>query len=262
MSKKFTSLLVLVAAILLAVPAQAQIAKKAAKQQIAVLKTGPVKSVDLKKAKAAKMKAEAQLEGQAFTGKMFNYLQASLEKVQDDKDVLEKQMEENFRTLKNGNVASFRYNGATSSKGFVNPRYISFDAVKPSARRASNRAEVVDANGIITAIPEGDTKIYQRSGFGYYVSSQQLYYAAQQGNIEITELEDGTVYFKDFFSNVSVGTYVKGTKEGNKITIAGGQVVYFWTSYGYGLKTGLASYDETANKWISSADTVAVPFGK
>ena len=258
MSKKFTSLLVLVAAILLAVPAQAQIAKKAAKQQIAVLKTGPVKSVDLKKAKAAKMKAEAQLEGQAFTGKMFNYLQASLEKVQDDKDVLEKQMEENFRTLKNGNVASFRYNGATSSKGFVNPRYISFDAVKPSARRASNRAEVVDANGIITAIPEGDTKIYQRSGFGYYVSSQQLYYAAQQGNIEITELEDGTVYFKDFFSNVSVGTYVKGTKEGNKITIAGGQVVYFWTSSGYGLKTGLASYDETANKWISSADDIVL----
>ncbi len=197
MSKKFTSLLVLVAAILLAVPAQAQIAKKAAKQQIAVLKTGPVKSVDLKKAKAAKMKAEAQLEGQAFTGKMFNYLQASLEKVQDDKDVLEKQMEENLRGVKNGKRFSLLSDGKVSTMILSNPRVVTFNANQVSTRRASHRAEVVDAAGIITSPAEGEHKFYTRSGTAYYVGNNKVYSADQSGHVEIVECADGTIYIKD-----------------------------------------------------------------
>ena len=67
-----------------------------------------------------------------------------------------------------------------------------------------------------------------------------LYYDDQVGTIEITELADGTVYFKDFFSQVSADTYIKGTKEGNTITIPSGQVVYFFTSSGYGMRTGFS----------------------
>ena len=230
MSKKFTSLLVLVAAILLAVPAQAQIAKKAAKQQIAVLKTGPVKSVDLKKAKAAKMKAEAQLEGQAFTGKMFNYLQASLEKVQDDRDVLEKQMEEDFRAVKYGKRASLLASGSVSSKLVVNPRTLTLSTNQPSARRASNRAEVVDANGIITSPAEGEHKFYNRAGTAYYYNNS-VYTADQSGIVEIVECADGTIYIKDIVTRFAQGAWVKGTKAGNTITVAGAQPQLYVSSY-------------------------------
>ena len=67
MSKKFTSFLVVLAALLLTVPTQAQFAKKAAKQTT-VLKAGPLKVNDVQKVKAAKAKAESKLEGQAFRG--------------------------------------------------------------------------------------------------------------------------------------------------------------------------------------------------
>ena len=52
MSKKFTSFLVVLAALLLTVPTQAQFAKKAAKQTT-VLKAGPLKVNDVQKVKAA-----------------------------------------------------------------------------------------------------------------------------------------------------------------------------------------------------------------
>ena len=147
MSKKFTSFLVL-AALLLAVPTHAQFAKKQSKAQVSAFKTNILKPADLAKAKDAKMKADAKFEGQAFRGfaAKGNYLQASLDKIQEDKAILQKQMEENFRAAQYGNVASVLNKGVVSAKALVNPRAITFDAVKPSARRASNRAEVVDAH--------------------------------------------------------------------------------------------------------------------
>lgn len=244
MSKKFTSFLVVLAALLLTVPTQAQFAKKAAKQTT-VLKAGPLKVNDVQKVKAAKMKAAAKYEGQAFTSKVFNsYLQAGLEKVQEDKAILEKQMEENLRQVKFGKMASILSNGKLSNKGVVNPRAITFDAVKPSTRRATNRAEVVDGNGIITSPAEGESKMYSRAGKAYYVSNQQLALGDQEGVTEIVETADGVVYIKDFISHVMTGAWVKGVKEGNTITIPAKQVVSFNTAYNYGLYVAKCTYVE------------------
>ena len=244
MSKKFTSFLVVLAALLLTVPTQAQFAKKTAKQTT-VLKAGPLKVNDVQKVKAAKMKAAAKFEGQAFTSKVFNsYLQASLEKVQEDKAILEKQMEENLRQVKFGKMASILSNGKLSNKGVVNPRAITFDAVKPSTRRATNRAEVVDGNGIITSPAEGESKMYSRAGKAYYVSNQQLALGDQEGVTEIVETADGVVYIKDFISHVMTGAWVKGVKEGNTITIPAKQVVSFNTAYNYGLYVAKCTYVE------------------
>ena len=256
MSKKFTSLLVLVAAILLAVPAQAQIAKKAAKQQIAVLKTGPVKSVDLKKAKAAKMKAEAQLEGQAFTGKMFNYLQASLEKVQDDKVVLEKQMEENLRGVKNGKRFSLLSDGKVSTMILSNPRVVTFNANQVSTRRASHRAEVVDATGIITSPAEGEHKFYTRSGTAYYVSNNKVYSADQSGHVEIVECADGTIYIKDIVTRFAQGAWVKGTKAGNTITLAGAQPQFYNSNYDTTLSVNWATINAEGDSYDRSTGDI------
>lgn len=247
MSKKFTSFLVVLAALLLTVPTQAQFAKKAAKQTT-VLKAGPLKVNDVQKVKAAKMKAAAKLEGQAFTSKVFNsYLQAGLEKVQEDKAILEKQMEENLRQVKFGKMASILNKGNVSAKAIKNARAIALDAAKPSARRATNRAEVVDANGIITSPAEGESKMYDRAGMGYYVQSQQLYVGEQSGKTEIVETTDGVVYIKNFISNVNTGAWVKGTKNGNTITVSAGQVIYYGTSYG--LYIAKCSYVDDETGW-------------
>lgn len=247
MSKKFTSFLVVLAALLLTVPTQAQFAKKAAKQTT-VLKAGPLKVNDVQKVKAAKMKAAAKYEGQAFTSKVFNsYLQAGLEKVQEDKAILEKQMEENLRQVKFGKMASILNKGNVSAKAIKNARAIALDAAKPSARRATNRAEVVDANGIITSPAEGESKMYDRAGMGYYVQSQQLYVGEQSGKTEIVETTDGVVYIKNFISNVNTGAWVKGTKNGNTITVSAGQVIYYGTSYG--LYIAKCSYVDDETGW-------------
>ena len=248
MSKKFTSFLVLAAALLLTVPTHAQIFKKAAKQQVTTLKAGPLKVNDVQKVKAAKAKANDKTVGFAFTGAMLQkvaeatLLKDAVNNIQEDKAVFEKQMEKNFRAVQQGKAASVLNKGVASAKAFVSPRTVTFDAAKPSARRAGNRAEVVDANGIITSPAEGESKLYDRAGFSYYVSNQQLYYQEQAGKAEIVETTDGVVYIKDFLFTVGSGAWVKGTKEGNTITIPAGQIVFYNTNYNYGLYIAKCAY--------------------
>ena len=67
MSKKFTSFLVLAAALLLSAPSQAQVAKTAAKSQAKTFTTGKLDKQALQKAKDAQLKAnEAQVEAISF----------------------------------------------------------------------------------------------------------------------------------------------------------------------------------------------------
>ena len=251
MSKKFTSFLVL-AALLLAIPTHAQIAKKAAKQQITALKAGP-QVFDVQKAKDAKEKANFKAVGYAFTGAMHQQiakatlLETAIDNIQNDKVAFEKQMEENFRAVKLGKIASILNKGNVSAKAIKNARAIALDAAKPSARRAGNRAEVVDDHGIITSPAEGESKLYDRAGMGYYVQSQQLYVGEQSGKTEIVETTDGVVYIKNFISNVNTGAWVKGTKAGNTITIPAGQVIYYGTSYG--LYIAKCSYVDDETGW-------------
>lgn len=260
MGKKFTSFLVL-AALLLAVPAHAQFVKKAAKQQITTLSVGPAKTIDVQKAKELKEKYNDSTVGIDFTGAMHQQiakatlLETAINNIQEDKAVFEKQMEENFRAVQQGKAASVLNKGVASAKAFVNPRAVTFDAEKASARRASNRAEVVDDHGVITSPAEGESKLYDRSGFGYYVSNQQLYNDQQGGKAEIVEAADGVVYIKDFISHVGAGAWVKGTKEDNKITIPAGQIIYYATTYG--LRIAKCAYVEGTG-WTEVAGDITL----
>lgn len=260
MGKKFTSFLVL-AALLLAVPAHAQFVKKAAKQQITTLSVGPAKTIDVQKTKELKEKYNDSTVGIDFTGAMHQQiakatlLETAINNIQEDKAVFEKQMEENFRAVQQGKAASVLNKGVASAKAFVSPRAVTFDAEKASARRASNRAEVVDDHGVITSPAEGESKLYDRSGFGYYVSNQQLYNDQQGGKAEIVEAADGVVYIKDFISHVSTGAWVKGTKEDNKITIPAGQIIYYGTTYG--LRIAKCAYVEETG-WTEVAGDITL----
>lgn len=104
----------------------------------------------------------------------------------------------------------------------------------PLKKNVIRRAgEVVDANGIITSPAEGTEIHYTRSGVGLSWNDGTSSYdqVEASGDLLMVECEDGTVYIKDVISQFKPGTYVKGTKEGNTITIPTGQVIYFNSNY-------------------------------
>lgn len=104
----------------------------------------------------------------------------------------------------------------------------------PLKKNVIRRAgEVVDANGIITSPAEGTEIHYTRSGVGLSWNDGTSSYDQVEatGDLLMVECEDGTVYIKDVISQFKPGTYVKGTKEGNTITIPTGQVIYYNSNY-------------------------------
>ena len=106
-----------------------------------------------------------------------------------------------------------------------------FNPATASANKAPRKAETVDEHGIITAPAEGETKYYARTGTAFYYSGGSAYTAEQSGHVTIVETSDGTVYIKDPVTRYTQGTWVKGTKEGNTITVAGAQPLGYSDSY-------------------------------
>ena len=215
MSKKFTSFLVVLAALLLTVPTQAQFAKKAAKQTT-VLKAGPLKVNDVQKVKAAKAKA--------FRG---------FKSVFQEKNVLP-QYESTSGLFKPRFCESFMEMSAMNT-----------ERVTPLTRRASG--EEKDANGIITSPAEGVAKVYTRSGKAYKYANSAVSVIDQSGTTQIVECEDGTVYIKDIVASYATGAWVKGTKSGNTITVPTKQPINYNSQYGATLSPRWATGDGTAN---------------
>ena len=96
----------------------------------------------------------------------------------------------------------------------------------------ANRA----AEDLITEQPEGDARLYTRTGTCIYYSSK-LYYGDQDGiETTIVYAADGeTIYMLNPVSKFEGGTWVRGTISGNKITIPLGQFVSWNSTYSYGL---------------------------
>ena len=224
MSKKFTSFLVLAAALLLTVPTHAQLVKKAAKQQVTTLKAGPLKVNDVQKVKAAKAKASDKTVGFAFTGAKHQQvaaeatlLKAAINNIEENRVSFEMLMAENLKGARQ----------LANSVSYGIPRLVSFTSTPSNNLR---RAEAVDEHGIITAPAEGELKYYARSGAAYYYNSGWKV-TSQGGHAEVIECADGTVYFKNPISRLSYGSYIKGTKNGNTITIPAGQPILYNASY-------------------------------
>ena len=231
MSKRITSFLVIAVALLLAMPAQAQLAKKRAKAPTMVLKSGPIKPDALKKDRVAIMKAKAaqQTEGQAFRGNVDSWKMVTVvEQLQEQKVAFEKLMEQNRTGARR----------LVNSISFGIPRPVSFTS---TSSNTSRRAEAVDEHGIITAPAEGELKYYTRTGTAYYYSSGWKV-TTQSGHATVIECADGTVYFKNPISRLSYETYIKGTKNGNTITIPAGQPILYNAEYGATIDIKMGSY--------------------
>jgi len=253
MSKKFTSFVVLLAALLLTLPTQAQTAvKRQAKfSQVTAMKSGKAMLDQMKRASAARQKAElAKEEGLAFRGYAdgSSLLIASLEKAQDDKIALAKLMDRNLQAAKMGAMKQLHSGDVLASMQFSSSRTVDFRAVKTDAS-ASRRAATVDANGIITAPDEGEHKFYQRAGSAYYLSNNSVYSGAQSGTVEIVECADGTVYIKNIVSEFAYDVWVKGTKNGNTITVAAGQPQYYVANYQTTLSVNWGTINDAGNSY-------------
>lgn len=233
MSKRITSFLVIAVALLLAMPAQGQVVKKRAKASTMTQKFGPVKPETLKKDRVAIMKAKAQnQQGQAFRGNLDAWKIVTVaEQLQEQKVAFEKLMEQNRTGARR----------LVNSISFGIPRPVSFTS---TSSNTSRRAEAVDEHGIITAPAEGELKYYTRTGAAYYYSSGWSY-TNQSGHAIVIECSDGTVYIKNPISRLSYGSYIKGTKNGNTITIPAGQPILYNASYDATINVKMGSYGET-----------------
>jgi hypothetical protein len=107
--------------------------------------------------------------------------------------------------------------------------------VATASHRSNGAGEVVDEHGVIIEPAEGESKTYERSGQGMYGEDNGdgmfLAFEAQDGTIEVVECADGTVYFKDLIYAFRRGYWVKGTKNGNTITIAANQTLAYSKEY-------------------------------
>ena len=122
----------------------------------------------------------------------------------------------------------------------------------PARANAQRKAPTKDDHGIITNPGEGVTKYYTRTGTGFYVSNNRVYDEAQSGIVTILEAEDGKVYIKNPVSHYSQNSWVEGTKDGNTITVAGGQPLAWNANYSttLGLYWGNVQSTETGNTYI------------
>ncbi len=251
MGKKFTLSLLVLAAMLLALPIQAQnafVAKKALPSK--VLKG--IHGQELKKGYTFVAKNVKEVAAQARL--------TAEQKAEIDRIELAKLWENNMERVQKG-----KFSRLIERSSFVKAPQLTANAISNGRLTAPKKAESVDVHGIITAPGDGVVKVYKNAGSGYYVSNQQVYKTAQSGTTQIVECEDGTVYFKDIVSTDSYGVWVKGTKVGNTITVPTKQPVAYSSDYGatisvrWGALSGqnVVAADNTADNFTFVVDDVA-----
>ena len=197
MSKKITSLLVVLTVVLFTLPTQAQTTFKAQKAKagsVQVLKgKKALKAADQQKAKAAiafevekaqKAAEAAQAEALAATP------QATIEqRVNITDGFTPAQWYQNATKWANPQSAILKGAGIQSAQG---KPFHATHKVNPLEGRSlaekiagPKKAATEDEHGIITAPDEGETKYYSRAGMAYYLSSNQVYYTEQSGTVQI-----------------------------------------------------------------------------
>lgn len=92
---------------------------------------------------------------------------------------------------------------------------------------------------VIATQPEGEVKTYVRKGEGYFADRGAVMQTTQAGYImNVTYAPDGkTVYMLNPISQVMEDTWVKGTIDGNKITVPALQCLAYSEAEGYGILT-------------------------
>lgn len=91
---------------------------------------------------------------------------------------------------------------------------------------AQPTGEVTDEHGIIVKPADGLRQVYSRSGW-CLKNDDGVRIMEQGGTMHIVTCDDGTVYIRNILVSYPTGTWVKGQKEGNTITVPTRQPVYW-----------------------------------
>ncbi len=110
---------------------------------------------------------------------------------------------------------------------FLTALVMGMAAFTANAQEPAN-AGTKDIN-IITEAPSGTVTYYHRVGNSLVVRNLRAMDVAQQGDMEVVEGDDGYVYLKDVLCFYEAGSYVRGTKDGNTITVPLGQQLKVYT---------------------------------
>jgi hypothetical protein len=109
---------------------------------------------------------------------------------------------------------------------------------------------------IITEQPEGELKVYQRSGGAMYNMMNYLFTTYQDGGgMKIVFAPDGkTVYMQDPISHAASGAWVRGTlsPNGKTLTVPLNQFIIYYDDMGYGLMTAWVDITVDGNDNIHS----------
>ena len=228
MRKKTTPFLLLVAAMLLTLPVQAQDFSK---------KQGPSKVLKAHKAPTLKKADTPKTRENVPEGIPFRKAQQA-----------------STPTLPSKSESKLPLN----KRQAINPlwTFTPIATSQPSKLPAAT-GEEKDEHGIIVTPAEGVRKVYTRSGKAYNYTSAGVEIINQSGSVNIVECEDGTVYIRDIVSTLGTGTWVKGTKSGNTITVPAKQPVTYSSNYATTLSVRWAAVDGNS---VSAADGTAPDF--
>lgn len=85
-----------------------------------------------------------------------------------------------------------------------------------------------DPETLIMKTPEGEVKEYAREAYYWVCTATGYMYFDYKGNTpaEMVEGEDGSVYIKNPYTDFVSNSYLKGTRDGNKIKVTLPQAIY------------------------------------
>lgn len=115
----------------------------------------------------------------------------------------------------------------TTSEKSINRAYINHERVNSVSGKVSSRAHD-NVTEIITEA-EGTLKPYLRASTGIFLQwgTNLVEYAEEGTSVEVVFGNDNDVYLKNIMSYGATGSYVKGTIEGDKITVTLPQTVIY-----------------------------------
>lgn len=222
MSKKFTFSLLVLAATLLALPINAQlVVKKQARPQYAALKAGPLKPADLKKAQAARLKAESKNEGQTFTGQDFvGMMKACVDNAHKEKAALAKEMErklnETIRGLEKSNY--LRNSVLVQIQRPIN-------GLDRQTQPVISRSRLATGVRQVTPPAEATVETWYTAEGSFYANGSSGWQDATADMETVSVAIDGTdIYIQGLAYWFEEG-WIQGTINGTTATFANGQLV-------------------------------------
>ncbi len=127
----------------------------------------------------------------------------------------------------------------------------------PARRAKAAPVRKVSSADIIFDRPEGTSQFYNRSSVGYYTFWGYVLGASDTGAcVEMVTTPDGHHYINNLLTGLQLDAWLECEVDGDKITIAGGQPVYYYAEDDYEEVYTLHAFDyyqEDGSAWYSLA---------